>query len=213
MKKLLALLLVLLLTFSLAACTNNENTDPSGSDNPGTSQSGESDDPGASQTENQGGERTDGSEENDDVGTIYDIEGEFSAKQIAFIESLGKSEEGKKFVAFKEENGYVEFYVAEWNEDTTLNNLIHYTVYYSNASYTASERYKKAMDDYQSKWDLYESQGIDPSTALTNYKDKSEELCMTSVDRTDSVFGQEIVNIETYEDIARSFYKGATLVE
>ena len=86
-------------------------------------------------------------------------------------------------------------------------------MYYSNASYTASERYKKAMDDYQSKWDLYESQGIDPSTALTNYKDKSEELCMTSVDRTDSVFGQEIVNIETYEEIAKSFYKGATLVK
>lgn len=207
MKKLLALLLVLLLTFSLAACTYNENTDPSGSENPGTSQSGENDD-------DQGGESTvGGSEENNGGESIYGIEGHFSAKQIAFIESLGKSEEGKKFVAFKEENGYVEFYVAEWNEDTTLNNLIHYTVYYSNASYTASERYKKAMDDYQSKWDLYESQGIDPSTALTNYKDKSEELCMTSVDRTDSVFGQEIVNIETYEEIAKSFYKGATLVK
>ena len=207
MKKLLALLLVLLLTFCLAACTNNENTDPSGSDNPGTSQSGENDD-------DQGGDSTvGGSEENNGGESIYGIEGHFSAKQIAFIESLGKSEEGKKFVAFKEENGYVEFYVAEWNEDTTLNNLIHYTVYYSNASYTASERYKKAMDDYQSKWDLYESQGIDPSTALTNYKDKSEELCMTSVDRTDSVFGQEIVNIETYEEIAKSFYKGATLVK
>ena len=207
MKKLLALLLVLLLTFSFAACTNNENTDPSGSDNPGTSQSGENDD-------DQGGDSTvGGSEENNGGESIYGIEGHFSAKQIAFIESLGKSEEGKKFVAFKEENGYVEFYVAEWNEDTTLNNLIHYTVYYSNASYTASERYKKAMDDYQSKWDLYESQGIDPSTALTNYKDKSEELCMTSVDRTDSVFGQEIVNIETYEEIAKSFYKGATLVK
>ena len=207
MKKLLGLLLVLLLTFSLAACTNNENTDPSGSDNPGTSQSGENDD-------DQGGDSTvGGSEENNGGESIYGIEGHFSAKQIAFIESLGKSEEGKKFVAFKEENGYVEFYVAEWNEDTTLNNLIHYTVYYSNASYTASERYKKAMDDYQSKWDLYESQGIDPSTALTNYKDRSEELCMTSVDRTDSVFGQEIVNIETYEEIAKSFYKGATLVK
>ena len=203
MKKLLALLLVLLLTFSLAACGNDENPDSSGSDNPG-----------ASQTENQGGESTvGGSEENNGGESIYGIEGHFSAKQIAFIESLGKSEEGKKFVAFKEENGYVEFYVAEWNEDTTLNNLIHYTVYYSNASYTASERYKKAMDDYQSKWDLYESQGIDPSTALTNYKDKSEELCMTSVVRTDSVFGQEIVNIETYEEIAKSFYKGATLVK
>ena len=206
MKKLFALLIALMLVFSLAACGDNNTTDPD-KDNPGTSQSGENDD-------DQGGESTvGGSEENNGGESIYGIEGHFSAKQIAFIESLGKSEEGKKFVAFKEENGYVEFYVAEWNEDTTLNNLIHYTVYYSNASYTASERYKKAMDDYQSKWDLYESQGIDPSTALTNYKDKSEELCMTSVDRTDSVFGQEIVNIETYEDIARSFYKGATLVE
>lgn len=202
MKKLLALLLVLLLTFSLVACGNGNNTDPSDSDNPGTSQ-----------TDNQGSESTDGSEENDDVGTIYDIEGEFSAKQIAFIESLGKSEEGKCFVAFKEENGYVEFYVAEWNDDATLKNLTHYTVYFTNASYTASERYKKAMDDYQSKWDFYESQGIDPAANLTNYKEKSEELCMTAVDRTDSTFGQEIVNIETYEDIARSFYKGATLVE
>ena len=206
MKKLFALLIALMLVFSLAACGDNNATDPD-KDNPGTSQSGENDD-------DQGGESTvGGSEENNGGESIYGIEGHFSAKQIAFIESLGKSEEGKKFVAFKEENGYVEFYVAEWNEDTTLNNLIHYTVYYSNASYTASERYKKAMDDYQSKWDLYESQGIDPSTALTNYKDKSEELCMTSVDRTDSVFGQEIVNIETYEEIAKSFYKGATLVK
>ena len=206
MKKLLAILLAAMMLLSLAACGENNTTDPD-KDNPGTSQSGENDD-------DQGGESTvGGSEENNGGESIYGIEGHFSAKQIAFIESLGKSEEGKKFVAFKEENGYVEFYVAEWNEDTTLNNLIHYTVYYSNASYTASERYKKAMDDYQSKWDLYESQAIDPSTALTNYKDKSEELCMTSVDRTDSVFGQEIVNIETYEEIAKSFYKGATLVK
>lgn len=207
MKKLLALLLVCMMIFALAACGDSETPSGSEGDKPGTSQSGDNDD-------DQGGESTvGGSEENNGGESIYDIEGHFSAKQIAFIESLGKSEEGKKFVAFKEENGYVEFYVAEWNEDTTLNNLIHYTVYYSNASYTASERYKKAMDDYQSKWDLYESQGIDPSTALTNYKDKSEELCMTSVDRTDSVFGQEIVNIETYEEIAKSFYKGATLVK
>ena len=206
MKKLLAILLAAMMVFALAACGENNTTDPD-KDNPGVSQSGENDD-------DQGSESTvGGSEENNGGESIYGIEGHFSAKQIAFIESLGKSEEGKKFVAFKEENGYVEFYVAEWNEDTTLNNLIHYTVYYSNASYTASERYKKAMDDYQSKWDLYESQGIDPSTALTNYKDKSEELCMTSVDRTDSVFGQEIVNIETYEEIAKSFYKGATLVK
>ena len=51
MKKLLALLLVLLLTFSLAACTYNENTDPSGSENPGVSQSGEN-------NEDQGGENS-----------------------------------------------------------------------------------------------------------------------------------------------------------
>lgn len=58
MKKLLAILLVLLLTFSLVACGNDENTDPSGSDNPGVSQSGENDD-------DQGGESTvDGSEKN-----------------------------------------------------------------------------------------------------------------------------------------------------
>ena len=57
MKKLLALLLVLLLTFSLVACGNGNNTDPSDSDNPGTSQ-----------TDNQGGESTDGGEENDDSG-------------------------------------------------------------------------------------------------------------------------------------------------
>ena len=57
MKKLLALLLVLLLTFSLVACGNGNNTDPSDSDNSGTSQ-----------TDNQGGESTDGGEENDDSG-------------------------------------------------------------------------------------------------------------------------------------------------
>ncbi len=202
MKKLLAILLASMMIFSLAACGNNET--PSGS---------EGDNPGTSQTDNQGGESTDGSEENDDVGTIYDIEGEFSAKQIAFIESLGKSEEGKRFVAFKEENGYVEFYVAEWNDDATLKNLTHYTVYFTNASFTASERYQDAMDDYQKKWDMCESQGIDPSTILANYKEKSEELCMTAEDKTDSFVGQQIVTFETHDDIARRLYDGATLVE
>ena len=68
MKKLLALLLVLLLTFSLAACGNDENTDPSGSDNPGVSQSGENDDDQGSEStvgsneENNGGEETNGNE-------------------------------------------------------------------------------------------------------------------------------------------------------
>ena len=78
MKKLLALLLVLLLTFSLAACTNNENTDPSGSDNPGVSQSGENDD-------DQGSESTvGGSEENDSgestVGGGENTNGETGSK-------------------------------------------------------------------------------------------------------------------------------------
>ena len=50
MKKLLALLLVMLLTFSLVACGDNNTTDPD-KDNPGTSQS---DNQGG--TENQGGE-------------------------------------------------------------------------------------------------------------------------------------------------------------
>ena len=51
MKKLFALLLAMMLVFSLAACGNNENTDPSGSDNPGVSQSNEN---------NAGGEETKG---------------------------------------------------------------------------------------------------------------------------------------------------------
>jgi len=63
MKKLLSLLLVLLLTFSLAACTNNENTDPSGSDNPGVSQSGEN-------NEDQGGENSTVNPEDIDFAAI-----------------------------------------------------------------------------------------------------------------------------------------------
>ncbi len=202
MKKLLALLLVGMMIFSLAACGENET--PSGS---------EGDNPGTSQTDNQGSENNNGGEENSGGESIYDIEGQFSAKQIAFIESLGKSEEGKRFVAFNEENGYVEFYVAEWNDATTLKNLTHYTVYFTNASFTASERYQEAMDDYQKKWNMCESLGTDPSTILANYKEKSEELCMTAEDKTDSFVGQQIVTFETHDDIARRLYDGATLVE
>ena len=61
MKKLLALLLLLLLTFSLVACGNNDSPDPSGSDNPGVSQSSENDD-------DQGSESTGGGSEENDSG-------------------------------------------------------------------------------------------------------------------------------------------------
>ena len=54
MKKLFALLLAMMLVFSLAACGDNNTTDPD-KDNPGTSQSG---DQGG--TENQGGEENKG---------------------------------------------------------------------------------------------------------------------------------------------------------
>ena len=52
MKKLLAILLAAMMLLSLAACGDNNTTDPD-KDNPGTSQS-----------DNQGGENSDGGEEN-----------------------------------------------------------------------------------------------------------------------------------------------------
>ena len=54
MKKLFALLLAMMLVFSLAACGDNNTTDPD-KDNPGTSQSGDQ-----CGTENQGGEENKG---------------------------------------------------------------------------------------------------------------------------------------------------------
>ena len=63
MKKLLALLLVGMMIFSLAACGDNNTTDPD-KDNPGTSQS---DNQGG--TENQGGEENNGGENNE----TYDL--------------------------------------------------------------------------------------------------------------------------------------------
>ena len=53
MKKLLTLLLVGMMIFSLAACGDNNTTDP-GKDNPGVSQSGENND--SQGGENNGGE-------------------------------------------------------------------------------------------------------------------------------------------------------------
>ena len=63
MKKLFALLLAMMLVFSLAACGDNNTTDPD-KDNPGTSQS---DNQGG--TENQGGEENNGGENNE----TYDL--------------------------------------------------------------------------------------------------------------------------------------------
>ena len=61
MKKLFALLLALMMVFALAACGNNET--PSGSENnPGTSQSG-----------NQGGTENQGGEENKGGKELYDV--------------------------------------------------------------------------------------------------------------------------------------------
>ena len=53
MKKLLAILLAAMMVFTLAACGNNDDN-PSGSEN----------NPGTSQSDNQGGENSDGGEEN-----------------------------------------------------------------------------------------------------------------------------------------------------
>ena len=63
MKKLFALLLALMMVFALAACGDNNTTDPD-KDNPGTSQS---DNQGG--TENQGGEENNGGENNE----TYDL--------------------------------------------------------------------------------------------------------------------------------------------
>ncbi|MBQ2819614.1 MAG: hypothetical protein IJF14_04445, partial [Clostridia bacterium] len=54
MKKILAILLALMMVFALAACGDNNTTDPD-KDNPGTSQSGNQ-----GGTENQGGEENNG---------------------------------------------------------------------------------------------------------------------------------------------------------
>ena len=58
MKKLLAILLAMMMIFSLAACGDNNTTDPD-KDNPSVSQSGENND-SQGDTENQGGEENNG---------------------------------------------------------------------------------------------------------------------------------------------------------
>ena len=62
MKKLFALLLALMMVFTLAACGNNET--PSGS---------EGDNPGTSQPDNQGGSENQGGEENKGGKELYDV--------------------------------------------------------------------------------------------------------------------------------------------
>ena len=69
MKKLLAIILAALMLISLAACGNNET--PSGSENnPGTSQSGDQ-----GSTENQGGEENNGGSSKEACAFCFDIEG------------------------------------------------------------------------------------------------------------------------------------------
>ena len=62
MKKLFALLLAMMMIFSLAACGDNETPSGSGGDNPGTSQ-----------TDNQGGSENQGGEENKGGKELYDV--------------------------------------------------------------------------------------------------------------------------------------------
>ena len=62
MKKLFALLIALMMVFTLAACGNNET--PSGS---------EGDNPGTSQSDNQGGSENQGGEENKGGKELYDV--------------------------------------------------------------------------------------------------------------------------------------------
>ena len=108
MKKLLALLLVGMMIFSLAACGDNNTTDPD-KDNPGTSQS---DNQGG--TENQGGEENNGGENNEtyDLTTVAGYlasygyaESDFSSVKN-FTRMAGKTGSGGKVTS-------VDVYISE----------------------------------------------------------------------------------------------------
>ena len=71
MKKIFALLLAMMMIFSLAACGDNTTTDPD-KDNPGVSQSGENNDRQGG-TENQGGEENNGGNNGDGNTETYDL--------------------------------------------------------------------------------------------------------------------------------------------
>ena len=103
MKKLLALLLVGMMIFSLAACGDNSTTDPD-KDNPGTSQSGENND-------SQGGEENQGGE-NNDGGQDYENAGFNKAQRKVIAEQIGVTTEGEKvvFMYVPEEGDEVVYY-------------------------------------------------------------------------------------------------------
>ena len=67
MKKLLAILLAAMMVFALAACDTGDDPNPSGSNNPGTSQN---DTPGG--TENQGGENNPGTQDGTNSDSLPD---------------------------------------------------------------------------------------------------------------------------------------------
>ena len=108
MKKLFALLLALMMVFALAACGDNNTTDPD-KDNPGTSQS---DNQGG--TENQGGEENNGGENNEtyDLTTVAGYlasygyaESDFSSVKN-FTRMAGKTGSGGKVTS-------VDVYISE----------------------------------------------------------------------------------------------------
>ncbi len=94
MKKLFALLLATMMIFSLAACGNNET--PSGS---------EGDNPGVSQTDNQGSE-------NNNDGQDYENAGFNKAQRKVIAEQIGVTTEGEKvvFMYVPEEGDEVVYY-------------------------------------------------------------------------------------------------------
>ncbi|MBO5000631.1 MAG: hypothetical protein J6C58_07345 [Bacteroidaceae bacterium] len=108
MKKLFALLIALMMVFTLAACGDNNTTDPD-KDNPGTSQS---DNQGG--TENQGGEENNGGENNEtyDLTTVAGYlasygyaESDFSSVKN-FTRMAGKTGSGGKVTS-------VDVYISE----------------------------------------------------------------------------------------------------
>ena len=114
MKKLLAILLAAMMVFALAACGDNNTTDPD-KDNPGVSQSGENnDDKGG--TENQGGEN------NDVTVRTAAIDGyELPDAALAYVGTLNK--------AYNDQynDGEITFYVKSTNaDDDAFDALIDY---------------------------------------------------------------------------------------
>ena len=109
MKKLLALLLVGMMIFSLAACGDNNTTDPD-KDNPGTSQSG-----------NQGGTENQGGEENNGGSTGKLPEGlKAYIGQYPFLENL----------VFPDDANVTEFDDSDYSDDKMVSITIG-SIYYN----------------------------------------------------------------------------------